>query len=71
MKCNELIGKTVTEVRPMTAAELTKAAFGDNYVGGVVMVLSDGRRFFTPGIVSEDHGALTDAPALPEIPDAV
>lgn len=71
MKCNELIGKTVTECRPMTAAELTAAAFGANYESGTTFILSDGRKFFTPGIVSEDHGALTDAPALPVIPDPI
>lgn len=69
MKMKDLIGRTVTEVRAMTAAEVTAAAFGDNYATGTLIVMSDGLRFFTPGLKSEDHGELTDAPALPTIPD--
>lgn len=69
MKLNELQGREIVDARPMTAAEVTRAAFGDNYTSGTVLRMSDGRRFFTPGLKSEDFGEFEDAPALPVIPD--
>ena len=61
MKMNELQGRDIVDVRAMTPSEVTKSGLAS----GIMLRMSDGRRFFCTGLVSEDHGALTDQPALP------
>lgn len=61
MKLKELIGRTITEVRPMTANEVTVSGLAS----GIVIIMSDGRRYFSTGLKSEEFGAFSGAPAIP------
>lgn len=51
---NELVGRTISEVRRMTKAELDDQAWDDPWQRSVVLVLDDGTKLF-PSIDDEGN----------------